>query len=346
MKKAVMFAITAAGALQLAASGAIAGGMVVFPDGSELAQGGAAFLCLPGQPDAAQDQTSGIVAVDGELYSVGDDSGQLFRFALDPPYMKRYDAMRVPPWQVGMDLEDLAYIRETGEFAVSLETGDTEVRIVKEVDGKLEPSYSFKLRVPPLYTAESNVGPEGLAWDSDARVLIVGWEGGALRRYLSFYRLAIEDGQVRRAEFVRHLDLSADPFSICGLFYDRETKTLLVLDRNSDALYVYPQWDTEAVLAQESKEYEGAVPMSLRFRGIEDPLHRQFQYRSFEGVTVDDGGRLLVVTDPWRSADRSKYRLADGTIDEYYYKFVPQIVWFDGFRGKLAEALARGNPGI
>jgi uncharacterized protein YjiK len=346
MKKATTFAAIVATALLVAAAGAQADGAAVFPDGSELPQSGAAFLCLPGQPDAAQDQTSGVVVVDGELYSIGDDSGQIFHFSLDPPYMKRFDAMQVPPWRVGMDLEDLTYIAETGEFAASLETGDTRVRIVKERDGKLEPSYSFALRVPPLYTAESNVGPEGLAWDGDASVLIVGWEGGDLRRYLSFYRLTIEQGRVKRAKFLRHLDMSTGPISISGLFYDAATKTLLVLDRNSDALYVYPQWDTEAVVAQKSKEYEGPAPIVVRFRDIEDPLHRQFQYHSFEGAALDDMGSLWVVTDPWRSADRSKYRLADGTIDEYYYKFVPQIVWFDGFRDQLAEALASRNLGL
>jgi len=306
------------------------------------------WLCMPGRTEAAEDQVSGVWVMRekdarGDLrpvvYTVGDDSGNIFRATLEDAYLQGFTAMRVPPWREGMDLEDLTYIPQTGEFVVSLESGDTKVRLLREADGKLAPGYSFALRVPPGYAAKSNVGPEGLAWDGDAGVLIVGWEGGTLRRYLSFYRLTIESGRVKRAEFLRHLDVSDGPTSISGLFYDAATGTLLMLDRNCDALYIYPQWDTQAALAEESNACAGPEPLIARFYEVEDPFHRQFEYHSFEGIFVDDAGTLWVVTDPWRSADRSKYRLADGTIDEHYREFVPQLFAFEGFRDALKEQL-------
>ena len=315
-----------------------------------IAESNAWWLALPGQPEAAQDQTSGVWVMTEKdaygkprpvVYTVGDDSGNIFRATLGDASLQRFSAMEVPPWREGLDLEELCCIAETGEFAVSLETGDTQVRIVREVDGKLQPGYSFALRVPPGYTAKSNVGPEGLAWDGRTHTLIVGWEGGTLRSYLSFYRLTIEHGRVKRAKFLRHLDVNAGPATICGLFYDEMTKTLIALDRNSDALYIYPRWDTEAALAEKGSAYAGAQPIIARFSQIEDPFHRQFRYHSFEGIFVDDAGTLWVVSDPWRSADRSKYRLADGSIDAYYRKFVPQLFAFRRFRDAVKEQLPK-----
>ena len=109
---------------------ATAGGAATFPDGTALVQSGAAFLCMPGQPDIAQDQTSGIYEVGGELYSVGDDSGQIFRFGLDAPYMDFCDGIRVPRWRPNMDLEELTYIPEIDEFVVSFEYWDTKVQLL------------------------------------------------------------------------------------------------------------------------------------------------------------------------------------------------------------------------
>jgi len=317
-----------------------------------IAESGAWWLAMPGQPEAAQDQVSGVWVMPEKdaygkprpiVYTVGDDSGNLFRAVLGDACLQRFTGMQVPPWREGMDLEDLTYIAETGEFAVSLETGDTRVRVVREADGGLETRYSFDLRLPPRYEKGSNVGPEGLAWDGDAGVLIVGWEGSTLRSYLSFYRLTIDEGRVTHAEFLRHLDVNDGPTSICGLFYDAETRTLLALDRDSDALYIYPQWDTEAVLESEGEKYAGAKPLIARFHDIEDAFHRQFYHYSFEGVHVDDAGTLWVVTDPWRSADKSKYRLADGTIDAYYDKFVSQLFAFEGFRDAVHAQLGTGS---
>jgi hypothetical protein len=152
-------------------------GLASLPDGRVMKQSGAAFLCMPGDPRNAQDQTSGIIAIGDELYSVGDDSGQVFRFRLDPPYMEKCEPMRVPSWRSNLDLEDITVIPKTGELVVSLENYDTRVRIMNIADGGLELDKDFYLELPPGYEQGTNIGPEGLAFDAEDSILIVGWEG-------------------------------------------------------------------------------------------------------------------------------------------------------------------------
>jgi len=147
--------------------------------------------------------------------------------------------------------------------------------------------------------------------------------------------------------FLSHVRLPECITSVCGLHYDEQLGALLVLDRNSDALYAFPGFDATEVALAIVPRYELPKPLKVELRGIRDGFGREYRYRSFEGVTMDEAGRLYLTTDPWRSYDRSTYRpVDDSQMDDYYDKFVPQIVWFDGFRGKLADAVCRRSLGL
>ena len=320
---------------------ALADGAATFPDGTALEQSGAAFLCMPGQPDFAQDQTSGICEIDGVLYSVGDDSGQIFRFGLDAPYMDYCDAMRVPRWRPNLDLEELTYIPEIGEFVVSFEYWDTKVQFVKVVDDALVLDQEFFLELPPGYRRGTGLGPEGLAYDPVSGVLMIGWEGmpffRGLERYLTLYKVNCGEGEVTSVEFLRHVRLPRYIDSCCGLYYDVDMRALLVLDRNVDILYAFPDFEPMKAVLMKNPQDCWPEALAVKFSGIRDGFGREYGYRSFEGVTIASDGTLYLVTDPWRSYDFSKYRPADmSQMDDYYRKFVPQIIWFEDFRGELA----------
>ncbi len=327
--------------LALVSAPALAGGMATFPDGTVLTQSGAAFLCMPGQPDIAQDQTSGIYEVAGELFSVGDDSGQLFRFGLDAPYMDFCDAMRVPRWRSDLDLEELSYIPQIGEFVVSFESRDTKLQFVRTKDDALVLDQELPLDLPPGYKHGTNTGPEGLAYDPTSGVLMVGWEGKpffrVVERYLTLYRVYAGESEITSIDFIRHVRLPRYIESCCGLYYDAGLRALLVLDRNADTLYVFPDFEPmdKALMDNPQNCWQNAMPVS--FSGIADGFGREYRHLSFEGVAIGEDGTLYLVTDPWRSCDFSTYRPVDETqMDDYYRKFVPQIVWFEGFRAELA----------
>ncbi|MCD6282534.1 SdiA-regulated domain-containing protein [bacterium] len=332
-------------ALAFGSTSALAGGIATFPDGTVLAQSGAAFLCMPGQPGSAQDQTSGLFEVGGEMFSVGDDSGQIFRFGLDAPYMDYCDAMRVPRWRPNLDLEALTYIPEIDEFVVSFERWDTKVQFVRIEDDALVLDQEFFLELPPGYKRGTNLGPEGLAYDPVSGVLMVGWEGmpffRGLERYLTLYRVNCGEGEVTSVKFLCHVRLPRYIESCCGLYYDTELRALLVLDRNADTLYVFPGFEPMEAALMKNPQNHWEDSLAVRFSSIVDGFGREYGYRSFEGVAIGKDGTLGLVTDPWRSRDYSKYRTVDmAQMDDYYRKFVPQIVWFDDFRGELAYQIS------
>ncbi|OGK09405.1 MAG: hypothetical protein A2Y63_02405 [Candidatus Riflebacteria bacterium RBG_13_59_9] len=323
---------------------ALAGGTAAFPDGTVLQQSGAAFLCLPGQPDNAQDQTSGIFEVSGVLYSVGDDSGQLFRFGIDAPYMDYCDALRVPRWRPDLDLEELTYLPAIDEFAISFESRDTKVQFVRIQDDALVLDEELYLELPPGYQHGTNIGPEGLAFDSETSILMVGWEGNPVHRgascYLSFYRVNCGAGEVTSVDFLRHVRMPARILTCCGLYFDPCLRALLVVDRNQDALFIFPNFDPLTATLATPPQYGWEPAIELSFAGVTDGFGREYAYHSFEGVAVNDDGTLGLVTDPWRSPDYSTYRPVDESqLDEYYRKFVPQLIWFEGFREELARQL-------
>jgi len=322
-----------------------AGGAAVFPDGSVLEQSGAAFLCLPGQPEAAQDQTSGICEVNGTLYSVGDDSGQIFRFAVDPPYLNFCEGLRVPHWRGDLDLEELTYLAPVGEFVVSFENRDTKLQFVRVEGATVALNREVRLELPPSYQRGGSIGPEGLAFDPESRILMVGWEGfPAFRgpwRYLSLYRLHLGEHGVTSVDFLRHVRLPDGIRSCCGLYFDPELRALLVLDRNRDVLCVFPRFSPLALVEAKAPRYSWNPRIEISFQGIRDGLGREYCHLSFEGVTVGADGTLYLVTDPWRSPDFSTYRpLDEAQLDSYYRSYVPQLVWFRGFRERLGDWIA------
>jgi uncharacterized protein YjiK len=265
----------------------------------------------------------------------------VFRFGLDAPYMGYCEAMRVPRWRSDLDLEELSYLPEIGEFVVSFESRDTKLQFVRIEGEALVLDQELPLDLPPGYRQGTNMGPEGLAYDPASGVLMVGWEGKpffrVVERYLTLYRVYTGENEVTSVDFIRHLRLPRYITSCCGLYYDSELRALMVLDRNADTLYVLPDFEPEDVALMDNPQSCWQEAMALQFSGITDGFGREYRHLSFEGVTVGEDGTLYLVTDPWRSYDYSTYRPVDETqMDDYYRKFVPQIVWFEGFRAELA----------
>ncbi len=309
------------------------------------------WLALPGQPTSSQDQTSGIYALGDypeymnvfpgyRFISVGDDSGNVFLFNLTDHYLSNMLSIRIPEWRNNLDLEEVTLLPATKEIAVTLEAGDTEVRILSLLEDKFILDERIKLELPPGYKKKSNTGPEGLAFDPENNYLIVGWEGNQfsfppLPPYLSIYKLFLGTDDVTTHKFIQHIKLPDYFLSCSGLFFCVELKTLLVCDRNASKIFAIRNFNVEKILKQKTKELcpENALPMPIQ--ELVDPFGREFQYYSLEGITVDKEGTLYLVTDPWRSADFSTYKPISGEIDEYYRLFVPQLFEFKGFLDAL-----------
>ena len=303
------------------------------------------WLCLGGNAKIAQDQTSGIEVIptsgrlrtqlpEFQFLTVGDDSGQIFAFSVGGKFVKSMKAFRVPHWKRPIDLEGIAIIPQTGEIAVTLESFDTKVQILKVNEGGLSLDEEIILEPPQGYVSKSNLGPEGIAFISEESYLVVGWEGRTsfprLRPVLSFYKLFLGQDEVRSYRFIRHIRLPTEVKTCSALFYIEKAKTLLILDRNENALHALPNFPPPSFEAGKFS-LECAPVLSMKFAGITDPFGKEFSYYSFEGMSVNENGDLFVVTDPWRSYNYLTYRPLYSEPDAYYQLFVPQMFQFQGF---------------
>ncbi len=309
------------------------------------------WLCFPGRPESAQDQTSGLLVTSAfarlptplakaKFLSVGDDSGLIFAFNLTEKYIANMQSFRVAGWRNNIDLEDITLIPQTGQIAVTLEHGDTKVRIMSFEDGKLIRDLDINLALPPGYKKKSNIGPEGLAFSENGNLLIVAWEGGGWlfpkpRPYLSIYKLFVGEGKVTGYKFIKHILLPKRIQSASAILYLKGLSTLLILDRNSEALFALIGFSPESVLRIENPQYCFTNIIEMKFHFLKDPFGRQFRYYSFEGMQIDTDGTLYVVTDPWRSRSFETYRPIRQNPDVYYKNYVPMMFSFNGFLNAL-----------
>jgi len=309
------------------------------------------WLCVRENPRIAQDQTSGLEIIpasgklrtalpDFQFLTVGDDSGQIFAFSLGDKFIDSMKAFRVPRWKQPIDLEGIAEIARTGEIAVTLESFDTKVQILKVSESALSLDEEILLKPPKGYMSKSNVGPEGIAFVDEGSYLVVGWEGRSsfprLRPALSFYKLFLGQDEVKSYKFLKHVQLPKEVKSCSALYYVEKAKTLLILDRNENTLRALTNFPPRH-LQTPKFSLDCATVYSMEFAEITDPFGREFFHYSFEGLTVNENGDLFVVTDPWRSYDFSAYRPLNSEPDIYYQLFVPQMFQFQGFLRAFKE---------